>query len=302
MANPKTITKPRTKVKTSKNKYQEDADLIDFVISKEGFLNNPQDIGDGKITLGSGLTDPRWHALYKKRGNVWSKEDNRMAVSDELSKRRTWAEKNFPNWNDIHPDSQKALLSYKYNYDFTEKNSPKMFQAAREKRWKDVAAQMDATSKNPKFAKGLLSRRKEEQKWFLKNMDLSQNNLEQTPNKNTSVNNDKSVAKLNENALQWAISENPQNTQILRQIDAETPILSTQEPTINKNSNESIFGKYGTLVSNLSNRIKENAAKAPKRNILDIFKSTFQDRIPPGYRQGQYGGGTFGGHGASGSG
>jgi hypothetical protein len=40
-------------------------------------------------------------------------------------------------------------------------------------------------------------------------MDLSQNNLEQTPNKNTSVNNDKSVAKLNENALQWAISENP---------------------------------------------------------------------------------------------
>jgi hypothetical protein len=37
-----------------------------------------------------------------------------------------------------------------------------MFQAAREKRWKDVAAQMDATSKNPKFAKGLLSRRKEE--------------------------------------------------------------------------------------------------------------------------------------------
>jgi len=162
MANPKTITKPRTKVKTSKNKHQEDADLIDFVISKEGFLNNPQDIGDGKITLGSGLTDPRWHALYKKRGNVWSEEDNRMAVSDELSKRRTWAEKNFPNWNDIHPDSQKALLSYKYNYDFTEKNSPKMFQAAREKRWKDVAAQMDATSKNPKFAKGLLSRRKEE--------------------------------------------------------------------------------------------------------------------------------------------
>lgn len=78
-------------------------------------------------------------------------------------------------------------------------------------------------------------------------------------------------------------------------------IISTQEPTINKNSNESIFGKYGTLVSNLSNRIKENAAKAPKRNVLDIFKSTFQDRIPPGYRPGQYGGGTFGGHGAGGS-
>lgn len=26
----------------------------------EGFLSSPTDIGDGKITIGSGLTDPKW--------------------------------------------------------------------------------------------------------------------------------------------------------------------------------------------------------------------------------------------------
>lgn len=45
-----------------------DDDLIDWIIREEGFLTTPQNIGDGKITLGSGLTAQKWHDLYRKHG------------------------------------------------------------------------------------------------------------------------------------------------------------------------------------------------------------------------------------------
>ena len=37
--------------------------LADFIIQEEVFLDKPTNIGDGKITLGFGLTDPKWHRL-----------------------------------------------------------------------------------------------------------------------------------------------------------------------------------------------------------------------------------------------
>lgn len=145
-----------------------DEDLIDFVIKEEGFLDRPRDIGDGKITLGSGLTDPRWHALYKKRGNKWSAADNREAVRQELQTRRKWAETNVPNWDMLPDSAQKALLSYKYNYDFNEKNSPKLYEALTNKDFSAAAKQIDATSKDPKFVEGLKQRRMREQEWFMR--------------------------------------------------------------------------------------------------------------------------------------
>lgn len=148
-----------------------DEDLIDFVIKEEGFLDRPRDIGDGKITLGSGLTDPRWHALYKKRGNKWSAADNREAVRQELQTRRKWAETNVPNWDMLPDSAQKALLSYKYNYDFNEKNSPKLYEALTNKNFQEAARQIDATSKDPKFVEGLKQRRMREQKWFMKDFN-----------------------------------------------------------------------------------------------------------------------------------
>lgn len=144
-----------------------DEDLVDWIIKEEGFLANPKDIGDGKITLGSGLTDPKWVNLYKKRGNKWSREDNRRAVAEEVASRRRWAEANIPNWDSLPNSSQKALLSYKYNYDFTKSNSPKLFKALEDSDLQEVARQMDATSRIPAFRKGLESRRRREQKWFL---------------------------------------------------------------------------------------------------------------------------------------
>ena len=146
-------------------------ELIDWVIREEGFLNEPTDIGDGKITLGSGLTDPRWHKLYNERGGKWSSEDNRRAVAEELAKRNKWAEDSIPNWEYFPNDAKRAMLSYKYNYDFTPSNSPKLFNAMSNLDFLEAVRQMDATSKDPKFRKGLEERRARERAWALRGIE-----------------------------------------------------------------------------------------------------------------------------------
>lgn len=152
-------------------------EILNYLLIKEDFLPEPTDLGDGKITIGSGLTDSKWLDLYRKRGNKWSKEDNRKAVLEEIQKRRLWAEQNVPHWNSLPEPSQDALLSYRYNYNFTPKNSPKLFKALEDKNYLEAARQIDATSKNPDFKKGLLNRRKEEQQWFLSGFpELSKSN------------------------------------------------------------------------------------------------------------------------------
>ncbi len=145
-------------------------DLIDRVIQEEGFLAKPTNIGDGKMTLGSGLTASKWHKLYNQKGE-WTEEDNQKAVAEELEERRKWAEKDVPNWNKLPQDSQNALLSYKYNFDFNRKNSPKLYKALSEGDYEEAARQINATSKNPKFKKGLMARRQREQEWFLKGLE-----------------------------------------------------------------------------------------------------------------------------------
>lgn len=168
--------------RSNKNNSVNDKDLVDWIIREEGFNTKPEDIGDGKMTLGSGLTDPKWHALYKKKGNKWSEEDNRRAVAEEVANRRKWAERTIPNWEALPDSSQKALLSYKYNYDFTPTNSPKLFQALADSNLKEAARQMDATSKDPKFKKGLQERRQREQEWFLSEIEPEPEPFQVVPN------------------------------------------------------------------------------------------------------------------------
>lgn len=139
--------------------------LIDFVIQKEGFNETPTDIGDGKITIGSGLTAKKWIDLYNQKG-VWSKEDNRAAVTEELQNRLKWAQETIPNWDKLNKNQQDALLSYKYNYDFNHINSPKLFDYLKKGNFDKAKLEINATSKNPDFKKGLEKRRKEEQKLF----------------------------------------------------------------------------------------------------------------------------------------
>ena len=102
---------------TIRQKYNEfaeggntDDDLVDWIIREEGFIANPRDIGDGKMTLGSGLTAQKWHDQYKRNGNKWTSSDNRRAVREEVANRRRWAEKNIPNWDSLPSSSQKAEL------------------------------------------------------------------------------------------------------------------------------------------------------------------------------------------------
>lgn len=141
-------------------------DVVKRVIQEEGYLKRPTNIGDGKMTLGSGLTASKWHKLYEQKGE-WTEEDNQKAVAEELEERRKWAEKDIPNWDKLPQNSQNALLSYKYNYDFNRNNSPKLYKALAEGNYEEAAKQIDATSSNPKFKKGLQARRKREQEWFL---------------------------------------------------------------------------------------------------------------------------------------
>lgn len=148
----------------------ESNNIVDWIIGEEGFNSKPENIGDGKITLGSGLTNSKWHKIYNKKG-TWTAEDNRAAVAEEVENRRKWAEQNIPNWSELPSDSQNALLSYKYNYNFTPKNSPLMFQALRDKNWEEAARQMNATSSNPRFRKGLQARRQREQEMFMRGID-----------------------------------------------------------------------------------------------------------------------------------
>lgn len=144
--------------------------LIDFVIKEEGFLDKPTNIGDGKITIGSGLTDPKWIAKYRKNGNKWTTNNNLKAVEEELLTREAELRKIIPNWDDLPDSSKQGLLSYKYNYNFTKDNSPKMFEALKLGNLREVARQMNATSKNPKFAAGLSQRRGREQELFLQDI------------------------------------------------------------------------------------------------------------------------------------
>ena len=139
--------------------------LIDFVIQKEGFNETPTDIGDGKITIGSGLTAKKWIDLYNQKG-VWSKEDNRAAVTEELQNRLKWAQETVPNWNKLNKNQQDALLSYKYNYDFNHINSPKLFDYLRKGDFYNASQEINATSKDNQFKKGLEQRRQEEQNLF----------------------------------------------------------------------------------------------------------------------------------------
>lgn len=157
------------------NKYEEGGDtnssnIVDWIIGEEGFSSKPENIGDGKITLGSGLTNSKWHKIYNKKG-TWTAEDNRAAVAEEVENRRRWAEQNIPNWSELPADSQNALLSYKYNYNFTRNNSPKLFKALEDRNYEEAARQMDATSRNPIFRKGLQARRQREQEMFMRGIN-----------------------------------------------------------------------------------------------------------------------------------
>lgn len=142
-----------------------DDDLIESLIKYEGFLEHTTDIGDGKQTIGSGLTKKK----YTSKGTI-TRAENREAVQSEIIERRNRLANTFPHWNELPDSAKNALIHYDYNYPISEKSSPKMWRYAAARDWENTAKQMDAGVNMKKFSKGLRTRRKYEQDMFLRDL------------------------------------------------------------------------------------------------------------------------------------
>lgn len=133
--------------------------FVDNLIQVEGYNEKPTDIGDGKMTLGSGLTGKKWHDLYKKRGNVWSRADNRYAVKSELDSNRSTITNVLPEYNSYPEGLKRVLDDIQYNTGaISEKLSPKFVRAMREHNWEEAINQMDWGNNDPVFGGGLRKR------------------------------------------------------------------------------------------------------------------------------------------------
>lgn len=142
--------------------------FVDDVIREEGFLAHPKDIGDGMMTVGSGLTRQKWLDLYRQNGNVWTQADNRRAVKEELAEAEKYLRTVFPDYDSYPQGVKEVLQDIQYNTGKVNmKNSPKFVTAVREGNWGEAARQMDWGNRDPKFGKGLRARnQRRRDKWF----------------------------------------------------------------------------------------------------------------------------------------
>lgn len=138
--------------------YTPSPEFVDRVIKEEGFLTSPQDIGDGKRTVGSGLTGQKWLSQYDKAG-VWTKEMNRVAVAEELANADKYLRTVFPEYDSYPEGVREVLQDIQYNTGKVNmKYSPKFVTAVRNKNWGEARRQMDWGNTDPKFGKGLRAR------------------------------------------------------------------------------------------------------------------------------------------------
>ena len=127
---------------TPSNAYE---DFVDSVIREEGFLSKPKDIGDGKITLGSGLTAQKWRDIYNQKGS-WSAADNRRAVKEELANTEKWLRGVFSNYDQLPENAKYVLMDIGYNVGpstLSAAKSPKFVKAVRSGNWQEAMRQMD---------------------------------------------------------------------------------------------------------------------------------------------------------------
>lgn len=138
--------------------YIPDPSFIDRVIKEEGFLSSPRDIGDGKQTIGSGLTAQKWLSQYAKKG-AWTREMNRAAVAEELTNADSYLRTIFPDYDSYPQGVREVLQDIQYNTGKVNmKYSPKFVTAVRNKNWGEARRQMDWGNTDPKFGKGLRAR------------------------------------------------------------------------------------------------------------------------------------------------
>ncbi len=156
--------------------------FVDDIIKEEGFLKHVTDIGDGKQTLGSGLTNPKWHELYRKRGNVWTEQDNRNAVKYELGQIANYLRKIFPDYDKYPTGIQEVLQDIQYNTGKVNmKYSPKFVTAVKKGDWFEAARQMDWGNSDPVFGKGLRNRNRRRQQKLYQSLNLKEQPIVEQP-------------------------------------------------------------------------------------------------------------------------
>lgn len=139
--------------------YNSTADLI---AGFESFIPVTRNIGDGKLTIGYGTTDPK----YARVGAKISKAEARKILIQDIMQRDARLARTISGYSDLPESSRRALVSYDYNYPTSYKSSPKLYKALAEKNWQEAARQMDA-GMNMKGFPGLRDRRAKERALFL---------------------------------------------------------------------------------------------------------------------------------------
>lgn len=145
-----------------------DDELADMIWGFEGFLPKVKNIGDGKMTIGPGLTAKRWTS----KGTMTPAE-GRAALMQEISERRARLSTTIPGWSKLPKSAQNALISYDYNYPLTKASSPKFFRYMEAGDYRNAAKQMDAGWNQEGFENGLRKRRITEQNMFLSELSPS---------------------------------------------------------------------------------------------------------------------------------
>lgn len=242
--------------KSPKIKTWNDNDVADLIIGFEGFLPHAKDIGDGKITIGSGLTNPK----YTRFGTI-TPEQNRRFVLEEIAARKTRLSRNVPGWNTLPGSAKAALLSYDYGWMVDRKTSPKMMKALQDKNWPEVANQMNAGWNMKKFKKGLRKRRTQERNLFLSDL------YRPAPLKPVQT-----VSPMPEAKVPFEVNQME---------DKVAPIINQQQPIVPYTSTVELPQEYTIPENDMASIDLENTSRIKPNDILQSYYNMF------GYKRGK---------------
>lgn len=242
--------------KSPKVKTWNDNDIADLIIGFEGFLPHAKDIGDGKITIGSGLTNPK----YTRFGTI-TPEQNRRFVLEEIAARKARLSRNVPGWNTLPGSAKAALLSYDYGWMVDRKTSPKMMKALQDRNWPEVANQMNAGWNMKKFKKGLRKRRTQERNLFLSDL------YRPAPLKPIQT-----VSPMPEAKIPFEVNQME---------DKVAPIVNQQQPIVPYTSTVELPQEYTIPENNMASIDLENTSRIKPNDILQSYYNMF------GYKRGK---------------
>lgn len=242
--------------KSPKVKTWNDNDIADLIIGFEGFLPHAKDIGDGKITIGSGLTNPK----YTRFGTI-TPEQNRRFVLEEIAARKARLSRNVPGWNTLPGSAKAALLSYDYGWMVDRKTSPKMMKALQDKNWLEVSNQMNAGWNMKKFKKGLRKRRTQERNLFLSDL------YRPAPLKPIQT-----VSPMPEAKVPFEVNQME---------DKIAPVVNQQQPIVPYTSTVELPQEYTIPENDMASIDLENTSRVNPNDILQSYYNMF------GYKRGK---------------